>query len=124
MNTNEKQIKTNKMKVKGKVYFIGETKKVSDSFRTRELVVITEDQYPQTIPLKLTQENCDIADALKLNQHIEASINIRGREWVSPEKDRRFYCSLEAWRIEVLDESNTEKAVVVEKLDVDDDLPF
>jgi hypothetical protein len=112
------------MKVKGKVYFIGETKKVSDSFRTRELVVITEDQYPQTIPLKLTQENCDIADALKLNQHLEASINIRGREWVSPEKERRFYCSLEAWRIEVLDESSTEKAVVVEKLDVDDDLPF
>lgn len=107
------------MKVKGKVYFIGDTKSVSASFKTREIVLITEDIYPQTIPFQLTQDKCDLADQIKINETVEVSINLRGREWRSPTGEVKFYCTLEIWTI-----NSIGMAPQAEITDVVDDLPF
>ena len=80
--------------------------------------------YPQDILFQATQDKCSLLDSIKVQDQIEVSFNLRGREWTSPTGEVKYFNSLEAWRIEVLDESDTEKAVVVEKLDINDDLPF
>ncbi|HRN97959.1 MAG TPA: DUF3127 domain-containing protein, partial [Flavobacterium sp.] len=44
------------MEVTGKVRMVGMPQQVSASFKKRELVVTTEEQYPQHIMIEFTQD--------------------------------------------------------------------
>ena len=51
------------MEVQGKIKAIGETKTYGASgFRKRELVVTTNDQYPQDLCLEFVQDKVDLLD--------------------------------------------------------------
>ena len=123
------------MKVSGKVHFIGQTKVVSDKFRSRELVLKTEDKFPQFIPFQLTQDKVDLADNLKLGDDVEASINIRGREWKSPQGEIKYFATLEIWSVQYQNktsaprpmgniESNFQEDAIRSMSEDDDDSPF
>jgi len=90
------------LKVTGTVYKVFETVQVSDSFKKREFVIETDDKYPQLVKLELTQDNCSKADGLKEGQAVQVSFNIRGREWTSPKNEVKYFNTLQAWRIETL----------------------
>ena len=48
------------MEVTGKIKMIGETQTFgSNGFRKREVVVNTEEQYPQSIMIEFVQDKCD-----------------------------------------------------------------
>lgn len=88
------------MEVVGKIKHIGEIQQVSASFRKRELVVTTEEQYPQHILIEFNQDKCDILNSYKFQEDVRVGVNLRGREWVNPQGETRYFNSIQGWRIE------------------------
>lgn len=91
------------MEVTGKIKVIGETQTFgSNGFRKRELVVTTEEQYPQDILIEFVQDKCDVLNGYKVGQSIKTGINLRGREWVNPQGETKYFNSIQGWRIEAV----------------------
>ena len=108
------------MKIKGKIKEIKETQQVTDSFKKREFVLVTEDQYPQTYLVEFTQDKVTLIDNYKVGDNVEVSINLRGREYEKGDKVY-YFTTIQAWEItknESLQEAYSEG---VKK---GDDLPF
>jgi hypothetical protein len=85
-----------------RIKVINPTVQVSEKFSKREFVVTdsSNGNYPQDILFQSTQDKCAILDSFQLNDHVDVSFNIRGREWTSPQGEIKYFTSLEAWRIE------------------------
>ncbi len=91
------------MEVQGRVKMIGETQTFgSNGFRKREIVVTTEEQYPQHIMVEFVQDKTDLLNSYKEGQQVKISINLRGREWVNPQGETKYFNSIQGWRIEAL----------------------
>ncbi len=91
------------MEVQGKVHHLGEEQQVTASYNKRELVIKTDEQYPQFILIEFGQGKCnEYLDKLKSNDEVKVSINIRGREWVNPQGETKYFNSISGWRIEKL----------------------
>jgi len=88
------------MEVIGKIKVINPIQEVSASFKKRELVVTTEEQYPQHILIEFTQARVDDLNSYQVGEPVKVSINLRGREWVSPQGETRYFNSIQGWRIE------------------------
>ena len=48
------------MEIQGSIKVIGEVQEISATFKKRELVVTTEEQYPQTISVEFVQDKTDL----------------------------------------------------------------
>ncbi len=90
------------MEVTGKIRVVNPEQQVSASFKKRELVVTTDEQYPQHILIEFTQDKCDLLNNYAIGDPVKVSINLRGREWVNPQGETRFFNSIQGWRIEKL----------------------
>ena len=124
------------MEVEGKIKVIGETKEYgSNGFRKREVVITTEERYPQFLNIEFIQDNTELPDKFSVGENVKIGINLRGREWVSPQGETKYFNSINGWRIERLDQSKNQDTSIppadqfepVEDLneeDPDDDLPF
>ena len=88
------------MEVTGRIKTINAEQQVSASFKKRELVVTTEEQYPQHIMIEFTQDKCDLLNNYKAEDIVKVSINLRGREWVNPQGETKYFNSIQGWRIE------------------------
>ncbi|WP_347373350.1 DUF3127 domain-containing protein [Aequorivita sp. Q41] len=94
------------MELQGKIKVIDETKTYgSNGFRKRELVITTEEQYPQTIMIEFVQDKTDLLNSYKVGQDVKVSINVRGREWVNPQGETKYFNSIQGWRIENLSQA-------------------
>ena len=96
------------MELNGKIKFIGTTQEVGATFKKRELVVTTEEQYPQTILVEFTQDKCDVLNSYVIGQDVKVGINLRGREWVNPQGETKYFNSIQGWRIEKSGEAPTQ----------------
>ena len=65
-----------------------------------EFVVTTNEQYPQNIIIEFVQDKCELLDSFEVNDIVKVNINLRGREWVNPEGETKYFNSIQAWRIE------------------------
>jgi Domain of unknown function (DUF3127) len=91
------------MEVVGKIKLVGEAKNVgSGSFLKRDLVVTTDEQYPQHISIDFVQDKCDLLNNYKVGENVKVSINLRGREWADPQGAIKYFNSVVGWRIERL----------------------
>jgi len=91
------------MEIQGKVKVIGETQTFgSNGFRKREIVVTTEEQYPQHIMVEFVQDKTDLLNNFGVGQSVKISINLRGREWTNPQGEVKYFNSIQGWRIENL----------------------
>ncbi len=90
------------MEVSGRIKLINAEQQVSASFRKRELVVTTDEQYPQHILIEFTQDKCDLLSNYKPGEPVKVSINLRGREWINPQGEAKYFNSIQGWRIEKL----------------------
>ena len=89
------------MEVSGRIKMIDETKAFgANGFRKRELVVTTDEQYPQHIMIEFTQDKCDLLNNYRVGEPVKVSINLRGREWVNPQGETKYFNSIQGWRIE------------------------
>jgi hypothetical protein len=112
------------MEVTGKIKKIEETKTFGESgFRKREMILTTDDQYPQMLKIEFVQDKCDLLDKYKLNDSVKISINLTGREWINPQGEAVYFNAIQGWRIEPIELHNSEKVPVKQKEDVDP-LPF
>ena len=90
------------MEVTGKIKVVGAEQQVTASFKKRELVVATEEQYPQFISINFVQDKCDLLNNYKAGDAVKVSINLRGREWVSPQGETKYFNDIQGWRVEKL----------------------
>jgi len=91
------------MEVQGRVKMVGETQTFgSNGFRKREIVVTTDEQYPQHIMVEFVQDKTDLLNSYKEGQQVKISINLRGREWVNPQGETKYFNSIQGWRIEAV----------------------
>ncbi|WP_445957507.1 DUF3127 domain-containing protein [Yeosuana sp.] len=93
------------MEVQGRIKMIGETQTFgANGFRKREIVITTDEQYPQHIMVEFVQDKTDLLNSYKEGQQVKISINLRGREWVNPQGETKYFNSIQGWRIEALQE--------------------
>ena len=91
------------MDISGKLKLINETKEYgTNGFRKREVVVTTEEQYPQDLLIEFIQDKCDILNSFNVGENVKIDINLRGREWESPQGEIKYFNSIQGWRIEKL----------------------
>jgi single-strand DNA-binding protein len=85
------------LEIEGKLYLDLQTQQVSDKFKKREFVLLTDThtEYPQHVKFELTQDKCDLLDKFKEGQTITVSFNLRGREW-----NGKYFTNIQAWRIQ------------------------
>ena len=123
------------MELLGKIKLIGNIKTFGDNgFRKRELVITTDEQYPQHILIEFVQNNCELLDNYSIGQTVRVGINIRGREWESPDQGIKYFNAIQGWRIESLDDQVMDSAPTDLTMEPDpspqrndlteDDLPF
>ena len=109
------------MEVTGKIKLIGDTKTFgTGNFAKRDLVVTTDEQYPQMILIEFVQDKCDILNKYKLGDSV--------KEWVNPEGVAKYFNSIQGWRIDKATDAPADyvapqkaQSVAVE---AQDDLPF
>ena len=121
------------MEIIGKVKLINAEQTFGASgFRKRELVVTTDEQYPQMILIEFVQDKCDLLNSYAVGQDVKVSINIRGREWINPEGVAKYFNAIQGWRIEAVQAAAPQDLPpadqfqpAVESKDAEpDDLPF
>ena len=121
------------MEVIGKIKLIGETQTFgSNGFRKRELVVTTDEQYPQMIMIEFVQDKSDLLNNYAVGQDVKVSINLRGREWINPQGEAKYFNSIQGWRIENLSQAPAQDLPPADQFqpapdlssDEPDDLPF
>lgn len=129
-------IKISKVEVSGKIKVLGDVKTYGDNgFRKREVVITTEEQYPQHLLIEFVQDRCELLDSFNVGEKVIISINLRGREWQNPEGEVKYFNSIHGWRIEK--ETSVDNDVIPspdeapgfevkadEDKEVEDDLPF
>ena len=92
------------MEVQGSIKVIGEVQKISETFKKRELVLTTDEQYPQTLAIEFVQDKTDLLNSFKIGQNVKVNINLRGREWENPQtKEIKYFNTIQGWRIESID---------------------
>lgn len=124
------------MELQGRIKLINDTEAFgANGFRKREVLITTDEQYPQHILIEFTQDKCDILNNYSIGQVVKVGINLRGREWVNQQGETKYFNSIQGWRIEANDENDKHPPVTSSRRDTftstttfkdeeHDDLPF
>lgn len=88
------------MELQGTVKKIFDTQTFASGFQKRELILLTQEQYPQPISIEFLQEKINLLDNVSEGENIKIGINIRGREWTSPQGETKYFNSITGWRLE------------------------
>lgn len=94
------------MQVIGKIKLINPVQQVTESYKKRDLVVTTDEQYPQHISIEFAQDKCNLLNSYNVGEEVKVSINLSGREWVNPHGETKYFNSVKGWRIEKQNVSN------------------
>lgn len=91
------------MEISGSIKFIGVEEQPTAAYTKRELVITTEEQYPQHISIEFPQGKCNAEmDKLNIGDKVKVFINIGGREWVNPQGETKYFNSIKGWKMETL----------------------
>lgn len=102
------------MEIQGKIKLIDTTKEVGSSgFKKRDIVVITDEQYPQEILVQFVQDKCEILDKFKVGESVTISYNLRGRMWTDPTGKEVYFNTIQGWLIKHDSTTPTPEAVPV-----------
>jgi YbbR domain-containing protein len=83
------------MQIIGKVHHIGQTESVgANGFTKRQIVIATDEQYVQHVPIDFVKDKCSILDNYKVGQSVTVDVNVRGNEY-----NGKYYVSLQGWKI-------------------------
>lgn len=126
------------MEVTGKIKMIDQTKEVGSSgFKKRDIVVTTDEQYPQHILVQFVQDKCELLNNYQVGETVKIDINLRGREWVNREGETVYFNTIQGWRIGKIQQESAAAPAAIPKPaaqafapatsineDEPDDLPF
>jgi hypothetical protein len=84
--------------ITGRIAAIGESESIptksGSPFLKRQLVIETEDRYPQLIPFEFVQAHVDVPASHKVGELVEVFFDLQGRKW-----DEKYYVSARGWKI-------------------------
>ncbi|MBQ2282062.1 MAG: DUF3127 domain-containing protein [Kiritimatiellae bacterium] len=110
---------------------IMDTETFPSGFSKRNIVVKTEERYPQDILVEFLKDNAKLVEPLKEGTRIKLSFDLRGREY-----NGRYFVSVTGWKVANLDavegaeqDASTSEpvaSVLPPEVDIEDDenLPF
>ncbi|AWU45060.1 DUF3127 domain-containing protein [Blattabacterium punctulatus] len=117
------------MEIIGIVKKLFDIQKFDSGFQKREMVITTEEPYPQNILLEFIQDKVELLNSIRPKDKIKVFINIRGREWTNQEGIIKYFNSIQGWKIEEIQQSlgsSKKTSTISPSLSSDDfdDLPF
>lgn len=131
------------MEISGKIKIINETRTFGASgFKKSEVVITTSEQYPQPLLIEFVQDKCGLLDNFKIGDEVKIAINLRGKEWISPEGQIKYFNSINGWKIQIINNENSSSQMIpppaeamidandiqdmleAKDIEIDEDLPF
>jgi len=95
------------MEIQGRIKVIFAPESVGQNgFQKRDLVITTEEQYPNDIIIQFTQSKCALLDNLQVGQMVKIHFNLQGREWTSPQGEVKYFNTVVGWKIELIQTTN------------------
>lgn len=105
------------MNIQGKVIRVMPVQSVgANNFQKCEAHIETESEskYPQIIAIEAQGEKVGLFDSLKPGDVADFAINLRGREWNSPQGEKKVFNTIVAWKVEVKSATANEKPATTE----------
>lgn len=87
------------MEIKGVIKKYGPVVQVSEKFKKREVIITTDEQYPQDLAIQFNQDNVFLIEEYKVGEQVVVGYNLRGREWTNPQGEVKYFNTIEGWRI-------------------------
>src|SRR5688572_9822864 len=100
------------MVIEGKLHAKFDAQQISDTFKKRDFVVEYVDNplYPQYVTFQAIQDRCALIDNFAVGDKIEVTFNLRGREWTNPQGEKKYFNTLEAWRVQKVESAASNPA--------------
>lgn len=113
------------MEIIGLVKNIFEIQVLKNGFKKREILVFTEEQYPQNLLIEFIQEKIKLLSSLKIEDRIKIFINLKGRKWTTPNGSVKYFNSIQGWKIEkIVNKKNRSSSTSNTDVNEFDDFPF
>lgn len=95
---------------------IDKLKTFDSGFSCVDFVVVTSEEYPQTLKLQANKEKADnLIKYNKVGDKVDISVNLRGREWENKDGKKVVFNTIEAWKVFRADEGKAEGVIEEEK---------
>jgi len=112
----------------GAIKQMGKERTITEKFKVKELVLETEDRYPEEIKIQFVNDRVDLLYQYKVGDKVEIFYDIRGNR----SKDGKVFNNINGWRIQTLAsspdnipaQSNTMAPIATGTGEELDDLPF
>lgn len=90
-----------KAEIIGKVYFKSEVELIgANQMQKQILVVKTDAELPQKLPIEFIKDNCNLLNNLQIGQQVKVSVNVRGNEYQDRNQVTRFGLSFQGWKVD------------------------
>lgn len=88
------------MEIVAKYLLAKDTQEVSPTFSKREVIVETQETYPQEIQLEFLQDRVDLIDSYNVGDILKFHINLRGKKFEKIGEPNRWFNQIVCWKIE------------------------
>ncbi|WGH25307.1 MAG: DUF3127 domain-containing protein [Candidatus Shikimatogenerans bostrichidophilus] len=105
----------------GRIKNILEVQEFKNNFKKKSIILITDEQYPQNIIIDFIQDKIDLLNYININDKVKVYINIKGREWINRDGSTKYFNSIQAWKIEKVQDSKWDNSNYNNINDYDDD---
>jgi|SRR5436190_6479837 len=92
--------KSKSLEIKGLVKKLFDVQYLKNGFKKREILLLTEEQYPQKLIIEFIQEKVKLLDSIGVGDRIKVFINLKGRKWISSNGIEKYFNSIQGWKIE------------------------
>lgn len=77
----------------------------TNNFYKRDIVIRTEDQYPQDISVQFVQDKCETLDVYQPGTKVNVHFNLRGRlgGFTNDKGETRYFNTVQGWKIQRAD---------------------
>lgn len=74
-----------------------QSKTNGDTYYQRDLILVTDEQYPKEIALTFKGANCKLLDVINPGDTVEVTFDISSRE-----SNGRYFTTLNAWKLDII----------------------
>ena len=97
------------LEIQGTIIKIGETQQKSETFKMRQFILQTDEQYSQKLPIQFVNDNVTKLDGCQLGDQVVVGINVRGSEYADRNTgEMKYFVNLSAWRILKIEPTHTD----------------